>query len=158
MNHDFKIQLLQAECLVILGIMGIVIVLLIIEYIRRCRELNHSELVLHDAMGKFIYFINDDDDIDREILTGIRIEDDCNGHIAFFLEVPKDHRKRFIVTTASCMADIGEPDILLQIFYLYILRLICNSLSKAMAPIVYPYTFLSQGVSLRRAVQKPDRK
>ena len=102
MNHDFKIQLLQAECLVILGIMGIVIVLLIIEYIRRCRELNHSELVLHDAMGKFIYFINDDDDIDREILTGIRIEDDCNGHIAFFHEVPKDHRKRFIVTTASC--------------------------------------------------------
>ena len=89
MNHDFKIQLLQAECLVILGIMGIVIVLLIIEYIRRCRELNHSELVLHDAMGKFIYFINDDDDIDREILTGIRIEDDWNGHIAF-------------VTTASC--------------------------------------------------------
>ena len=56
------------------------------------------------------------------------------------------------------MADIGEPDILLQIFYLSILRLICNSLSKAMAPIVYPYTFLSQGVSLRRAVQKPDRK
>ena len=86
MNHDFKIQLLQAECLVILGIMGIVIVLL-----------------LHDAMGKFIYFINDDDDIDREILTGIRIEDDWNGHIAFFHEVPKDHRKRFIVTTASCL-------------------------------------------------------
>ncbi|MCR0500188.1 hypothetical protein MKC61_15320 [[Clostridium] innocuum] len=103
MNHDFKIQLLQAECLVILGIMGIVIVLLIIEYIRRCRKLNHSELVLHDAMGKFIYFINDDDDIDREILTGIRIEDDWNGHIAFFHEVPKDYRKRFIVTTASCL-------------------------------------------------------
>lgn len=102
MNHDFKIQLLQAECLVILGIMGIVIVLLIIEYIRRCRKLNHSELVLHDAMGKFIYFINDDD-IDREILTGIRIEDDWNELIAFFHEVPKDHRKRFIVTTASCL-------------------------------------------------------
>mgnify|MGYP006891725088 FL=1 len=56
------------------------------------------------------------------------------------------------------MADIGEPDILLQIFYLSILRLICNSLSKAMAPIVYPYTFLSQGVSLRRAVQKPNKR
>jgi len=56
------------------------------------------------------------------------------------------------------MADIGKLDILLQIFYLYILRLICNSLSKAMTPIVYPYTFLSQGVSLGRAVQKSDQK
>ena len=53
-------------------------------------------------MGTFIYFINDDDDIDREILTGIRIEDDWNEYIAFFHEVPKDHRKRFIITTASC--------------------------------------------------------
>lgn len=56
------------------------------------------------------------------------------------------------------MADIGKLDILLQISYLYILRFICNSLSKAMTPIVYPYTFLSQGVSMRRAVQKPDQK
>ncbi|MCR0336016.1 hypothetical protein MKA38_09075 [[Clostridium] innocuum] len=56
------------------------------------------------------------------------------------------------------MADIGKVDILLQIFYLYILRFICNSLSKAITPIVYPYIFLSQGVSMRRAVQKPDQK
>lgn len=56
------------------------------------------------------------------------------------------------------MVDIGKPDILLQIFYLCILRLICNSLFKAMTPIVYPYTFLAQRVSLGRAVQKPDQK
>lgn len=56
------------------------------------------------------------------------------------------------------MADIGKSDILLQIFYLCILRLICNSLFKAMTPIVYPYTFLAQRVSLERAVQKPDQK
>lgn len=55
------------------------------------------------------------------------------------------------------MADIGKPDILLQIFYLYILRLICNSLSKAMTLIVYPHTFLAQGISLGRAVQNPDQ-
>ncbi|WP_416327969.1 hypothetical protein [[Clostridium] innocuum] len=102
MNRDFKMALLRANYLVIMGMIGFVIVMLIVELVRRHREQNHAELDLHDAMGTFIYFINDDDDIDREILTGIRIEDDWNERIAFFHEVPKDHRKRFIITTASC--------------------------------------------------------
>ena len=56
------------------------------------------------------------------------------------------------------MADIGKSDILLQISYLYILRLICNSLSNAMTTIVYPYIFLSQGVFLGRGVKHSDQK
>ena len=56
------------------------------------------------------------------------------------------------------MADIGKSDILLQISYLYILRLICNYLSNAMTTIVYPYIFLSQGVFLGRGVKHSDQK
>lgn len=101
MDHDLKIMCLQAISLWIFGMMGSVIVMLIVEAVRRYKEGGYAGTDLYDAMGKFIYFINDDD-IDREILTGIRIEDDWNEHIAFFHEVPKDHRKRFIITTASC--------------------------------------------------------
>lgn len=101
MNHDLKMALLQANYLAIMGIIGIVIVMLIVEAVRSYKEGNYAELDLPDTMGKFIYFINDDD-IDREILMGIRIEDDWNEHIAYFHEIPKDHRKRFIITTASC--------------------------------------------------------
>ena len=101
MDHDLKIMCLQAISLGIFGMMGSVIEMLIVKAVRRYKEGDHAELELFDAMRKFIYFINDDD-IDREILTGIRIEDDWNELIAFFHEVPKDHRKRFIITTASC--------------------------------------------------------
>lgn len=51
------------------------------------------------------------------------------------------------------MADIGKVDILLQIFYLYILRFICNSLSKAITPIVYPGPSKSQGVAMGHMVE-----
>ena len=68
MDHDLKIMCLQAISLGIFGMMGSVIVMLIVKAVRRYKEGDHAELELFDAMGKFIYFINDDD-IDREILT-----------------------------------------------------------------------------------------
>lgn len=46
------------------------------------------------------------------------------------------------------MADIGKTDILLQIFYLCVLRFICNSVSKAITPIVYPYPGTSKSSRL----------
>ncbi|MCR0568908.1 hypothetical protein MKC54_09770 [[Clostridium] innocuum] len=57
------------------------------------------------------------------------------------------------------MADIGKTDILLQIFYLCVLRFICNSLSKAITPIVYPYpgTSKSQGLAMQHMVKHTDK-
>lgn len=101
MNHDLKIMCLQGISLGIFGMMGSIIVMLIVEAVRRYKEGDHAELDLFDAMGKFIYFINDAD-IERETLIGIRIEDDWNKYIAFFHEVPGGHKKKFIILTSSC--------------------------------------------------------
>jgi len=42
------------------------------------------------------------------------------------------------------IADIGNTDILYHIFLIFLLFSICKSLSKAMEPIVYPYSSISQ--------------
>ena len=42
------------------------------------------------------------------------------------------------------IADIGNIDILYHIFLIFLLFSICKSLSKAMEPIVYPYSSISQ--------------
>lgn len=55
------------------------------------------------------------------------------------------------------MADIGKVDIFFQILYLYIFRSICNFLSNAMFPIVYPGTSKSQGVAIGHMVEHTDK-
>ena len=47
---------------------------------------------------------------------------------------------------AIYLTNIGKSDILFQFFYLCIFRFICNSLSQAIPPLVYPDYFISEGL------------
>lgn len=47
---------------------------------------------------------------------------------------------------AIYLTNIGKFDILFRLFYLCILRFICNSLSKAIPPLAYPDYFISEGL------------
>lgn len=99
MNDTMKIMTLLGVWLFVI-LMLIITVLLIINFAYTYNE-QALELNLYDAMGKYIYFINDDGLIKKEILAGIKIKDYWNDYAALFHEVPGDHRKEFSILTVS---------------------------------------------------------